>query len=451
MLFLATSVWLHATFTAAAELSLGSFRQPTAHGLSGEVYALSDTVLEVRNFQYDGLGPDAYFWADTGSPTDSGYLLPDEVGCGDETLTEGTGQTIRFEFPEGKTLKDFAGGTISVWCDFANQNFGDVMVPDLSALQTLKVAADGEGPALQCRSSGSSGVEELDIGTFENTSHQLSGQVVALSDSVLEVRNFRYDGLGPDAYFWADTGRPSSGGFRLLDENECARDRLGQGTGQTIRFEFPEGQTLKDIAGGSISVWCEDFSENFGDVTIPAMPTLNTLRVAAEGEGPDFVCRDNISALAKTPEGYSCETLNDDYQVRWKVEGDQINFELLGRIDDGVYMGFGVSGDPSKAEMIGADPVIADFFENEFRARDYYLSSRGQCSENDGACPDNGPFEDDVLASSVSGEQDGDLTLIRYSRPLTPTDQGTEFNSATVVSTIWHAPIFLVQQRTHMT
>ena len=32
------------------------------HAVSGEVYALDDKTLTVQNFNYDGAGPDAFFW-----------------------------------------------------------------------------------------------------------------------------------------------------------------------------------------------------------------------------------------------------------------------------------------------------------------------------------------------------------------------------------------------------
>ena len=36
------------------------------HGVGGVVYALNETALLVKDFTYDGAGPDAFFWAGTG-------------------------------------------------------------------------------------------------------------------------------------------------------------------------------------------------------------------------------------------------------------------------------------------------------------------------------------------------------------------------------------------------
>ncbi|CAB9531981.1 domon domain-containing protein (Partial), partial [Seminavis robusta] len=81
---------------------------------------------------------------------------------------------------------------------------------------------------------------ELVLGTFTDRAHDITGEVVALSDRVLEVRGFGYDGTAPDAFFWADTNAvPSENGFILEDgapSNNCGQDRLGFADGsQTYR------------------------------------------------------------------------------------------------------------------------------------------------------------------------------------------------------------------------
>ena len=42
------------------------------HAVSGEVYALDDKTLMVQNFNYDGAGPDAFFWVGVdGTPAET--------------------------------------------------------------------------------------------------------------------------------------------------------------------------------------------------------------------------------------------------------------------------------------------------------------------------------------------------------------------------------------------
>jgi len=96
------------------------------------------------------------------------------------------------------------------------------------------------------------------IGTFTSRTHGLQGQVVALSESVLEVRNMKYDGGGSAAYFWADTAvTPLSGGYRLYDTAPnmgFGKQILPAADDDTFRFEFPQGQTIRDVVGGPIGV-----------------------------------------------------------------------------------------------------------------------------------------------------------------------------------------------------
>jgi hypothetical protein len=57
------------------------------------------------------------------------------------------------------------------------------------------------------------------------------------------------------------------------------------------------------------------------------------------------------------------------------------------------------------------------------RAQDIFMDQRAQCNGVAGVCYDTEmDFTSDV--TDVSGEQDVGLTLIRYTRPLVPTDVG---------------------------
>jgi hypothetical protein len=114
--------------------------------------------------------------------------------------------------------------------------------------------------------------QEVSLGFFTTLAHRLQGEVVLLSDRVMEVRGFVYDGTAPAVYFWADTNPvPSTNGFRLFDgspTNGCGVNPIpaaADGT-QTYRVEFPDNMSINDILGGSISVWCEEFVTSFGEV-----------------------------------------------------------------------------------------------------------------------------------------------------------------------------------------
>ena len=276
--------------------------------------------------------------------------------------------------------------------------------------------------------------QEISLGSFTERAHNVNGELFALSERVLEIRNFEYDGLGPAVYFWIDTSpTPTAGGMGLAspwNEPACAMQLTQAADGmETVIVELPEGSSVADFAGGSFSIWCEAFSANFGEVVIPSslegLPGASAVDLACSAGGAD----NEPPAIAMTPEGYNCEPLHEDLQVRWKVVGDNndaLAIELVGRIDDDQYMAFGRSGRDDETFMEGADAVVADIsLEGEFRARDLYMGVRGQCSAGEGVCPD-GQFGFTNDATDVSGAADFGLTLIRYTRSLGATDVDAE-------------------------
>lgn len=155
---------------------------------------------------------------------------------------------------------------ISVWCETFAANFGEVVIP--RTLPGLVSSADG--PVRNCTVPA---VFELPVGSLVTRAHRVAGQVVILSDRALEVRGFVFDGLAPAVYFWVDkTATPSINGVILRDgapTNGCGMRALQAADGtKTYRVEFPEGEGIRDYLGGSISVWCEEFAANFGEVRI---------------------------------------------------------------------------------------------------------------------------------------------------------------------------------------
>jgi hypothetical protein len=99
----------------------------------------------------------------------------------------------------------------------------------------------------------------------------VAGQVVIVSERVLEIRGFVFDGQAPATYFWIDTtSTPSNNGIILLDgapSNGCGKSELRAADGtKTYQVELPAGKSIRDYLGGSISVWCDEFAINFGEV-----------------------------------------------------------------------------------------------------------------------------------------------------------------------------------------
>lgn len=120
------------------------------------------------------------------------------------------------------------------------------------------------------------------------------------------------------------------------------------------------------------------------------------------------------------PKMVNCrELLDGRLQVKWEIQGDHVLIELYGRIKEDQYMGFGISGAQGRAQMVGADVVIA-FYDRKtrvFRAEDYFLSQLAQCDGKQGVCPDERiGGKNDI--QFLFGERKNGVTTIKYTRPL---------------------------------
>jgi Electron transfer DM13 len=133
----------------------------------------------------------------------------------------------------------------------------------------------------------------LKLGNLSELQHQVSGEVWLLTKKILEIRNFNYDGTAPATYFWVDTSAiPSGSGMVIPDGSPslgCALSSadppLPAASNVTQLVEFPGDLTIDDFLGGSLSVWCENFSANFGDLVFPA-----GLPLPIPYDGPDLEC-----------------------------------------------------------------------------------------------------------------------------------------------------------------
>lgn len=87
------------------------------HGVSGEVFAVDSRTLFIKNFNYDGEGPAAYFLVGTtpqpSNPPGSWRLRDERGNAG--VLRRYRNKDITLSLPEGKTLRDIVW--FSVWCE----------------------------------------------------------------------------------------------------------------------------------------------------------------------------------------------------------------------------------------------------------------------------------------------------------------------------------------------
>ncbi|XP_072047321.1 protein Skeletor, isoforms B/C-like [Amphiura filiformis] len=128
------------TDPAPVPKSLGTLGFPSpVHGVrAGDVIILNNRQIKLVNLDYDGNGPDAYYWAGSGgTPTSSGFALADESRGGSLTkLPRGTALTdvtVTLTVPANRG--DIGSiGYVGLWCVAFSQNFGHVVIPSLSEL-----------------------------------------------------------------------------------------------------------------------------------------------------------------------------------------------------------------------------------------------------------------------------------------------------------------------------
>merc|ERR1712113_873044 len=117
------------------------------------------------------------------------------------------------------------------------------------------------------------------IGTFNNIFHDIAGTAYALNSSTILIKGFNYDGEGPDAFFLGGThGRPSKSGevvmpypfegrhFNYRDKNIPILGRFNGN--KDVVLHLPPGTSVEQLKW--ISVWCRDYTVNFGHVNVPS-------------------------------------------------------------------------------------------------------------------------------------------------------------------------------------
>jgi len=206
------------------------------------------------------------------------------------------------------------------------------------------------------------------------------------------------------------------------------------------------GQPSGAVCGGIAGLVCAEglsCEDDPSDSCDPAAGGADCIGVCVDPNEPEVVTDAPTESpgspeedFTATPAGFNCESLDDGYQVRWQVDGDSLNIELLGVIFPNQYMGFGRSGQDNVTFMLMSDVTVADISEEgDVRARDYYLFLRNACNDAGfGVCEDSvAGLGNDV--SGVSGiRRSDDVALIRYTRPLAPSDAVTDFENTTPIS-----------------
>ncbi|CAK1594786.1 unnamed protein product [Parnassius mnemosyne] len=355
------------------------------HQVSGDVYAIDDWTVLLINFNYDGTGDDTFFWAgDSGRPGPQGFIIPDEYGK-TNILERYNNADVRLRLPEGKRISRIKW--LAVY-DVNTQNaFGDVYVPDdFEAPSPRNVGAMAAAPGV---SISSKPVRFLDACTFV-------------------IPEFRYDGSGEEVYFWTGVGpQPSSRGTIIPNEYGYL-EPLRAYNGEDVQLELPGGRTVFEVDW--VAVWDAREKTALASVLLPA--GLNVPPAT-------LVIHPHRSKLPH------CKQLHRDYQVSWEVFGNQITIQLAAQIGPNDYMAFGISGNDTRSQMLGADVAVA-YFNTTLQqgvAGDYNITALAPCvrvlGQWVGVCHDerSGGLNNHQLFSA--SREDG-LTLLTYRRSLQP-------------------------------
>lgn len=356
------------------------------HEVVGDVYAVDDKTLFIKDFTYDGAGPDAFFWAgNTNKPDTTGTIIPDEKGQ-TKPLSAYKNKDLVLRLPEGKTIADFKW--LSVWCRKFRANFGEISIP-----KTLEIP------------------QPVEIGELSRLQHDVSSGLITMMDAqTFLVRDFTYDGQGPAAFWWVSRGpNQNARGVHLLDENG-SEAKLRKYAGETVIIQLPPDKSYLDF--DFFGVWCEEFKADFGNVPIP-----HDLKVPPSPR--------MLGLQVDTRNKLNCEVLHDEigFELRWIMDGDQIILQMVGKVEPGEYLAFGLGKDDQKSDMINADSIVV-WMDNNGRghAVDYFLGTKEQCVGGRGSCPDVKTGGKESL-SMISSSLVNGFTTITVRRPQAAQDE----------------------------
>ncbi|GMH39301.1 hypothetical protein BSKO_07199 [Bryopsis sp. KO-2023] len=95
--------------------------------------------------------------------------------------------------------------------------------------------------------------------------HDVEGTIVVVDDCTFKVENFKYDGTGPDVFWYAADEKANLEAGYILDSIPRS-DGVWDGT-REVTITLAAGTTWDDV--NVISVWCRQFGINFGYAELP--------------------------------------------------------------------------------------------------------------------------------------------------------------------------------------
>jgi len=200
-------------------------------------------------------------------------------------------------------------------------------------------------------------------------------------------------------------------------------------SGSSFRADVRSGIDFDRV--GCLSVYCEAFNANLGDVKA----TFDVSAVADELPKEPEVSRPAPKSPPSPPSAQAplenCRVLKKEYlQVLWTLSNDQdmVTMAIEGRPGSGdAWMAFGYSpADSFGAQMVGARVVVAGYAGDECFAYDYSLSNREQCDflNGMGVCPtaysgnSAGVAEIPIPPLQIECQRSGSYMRVLFERPV---------------------------------
>jgi len=134
-------------------------------------------------------------------------------------------------------------------------NAGSVNSALIDASDAIAHLQDSLGEESECGNSHPMVGASL---TLSSRAHSVSGTVRIVDNCTLEIRNFSYDGGGPNVYVYGAVDGDYVNGFAM--GNKLTGTRFNN---QTLSITLTDETVLDNF--NSLSIWCVDFDVSFGD------------------------------------------------------------------------------------------------------------------------------------------------------------------------------------------
>ncbi|GMT06176.1 hypothetical protein PENTCL1PPCAC_28350, partial [Pristionchus entomophagus] len=222
--------------------------------VSGRVYAINETALQIVNFTYNGNAPDLYFWLDKSEhPTTGGVKIPSfEFGITPLGAYENAERVVLL-LPGTHKLKDFK--SFSLFCFRFEHNFSSLHFPHDLADKIPK------HQFLTAELKGS----RYNVG---------SGPIMVVDRRTIKVFGFTFEGdKAPDGYFFVGRGPNVNhdSGVKVPIKGRDTTELITAMTeryrgGQDIILILPEEYDIEHIDW--LAIYCYKFRVDFGHVTV---------------------------------------------------------------------------------------------------------------------------------------------------------------------------------------